>query len=103
MPEVLKRRYVVIDETVTVNDNESFQMVHELMEKENLFPGPSAGAVMAGIQKVAEPFGAGPIVAIFGDDASKYKSVYSEFSVVTEEVYEKLEKTSRFGRNSIKG
>lgn len=96
MPEILKRRYDVIDETITVSDDESFHMVNELANNENLFPGPSSGAVMAGLQKVVGSLDHGPIVVIFGDDASKYKSVYREFGVFTAEAYEKLRVNSRF-------
>lgn len=67
----------LVDEWVKVSDDEAFAMVKELFLKENLFVGPSSGAVMhATLQVVREEKGVG--VMIFADDGNKYKSVYSE-------------------------
>jgi cysteine synthase B len=70
----------LVDEWIKVSDNDAFAMVKKLLLKENLFVGPSSGAVMhAAIQMAQEERGVG--VMIFADDGRKYKSVYSEIKL----------------------
>jgi len=67
----------LVDEWVEVSDEDAFEMVKRLVLKEDLFVGPSSGAVMyAALKVVQEEKGIG--VMIFADDGNKYKSVYSE-------------------------
>jgi len=69
----------LIDEWVEVSDNDAFAMVKRLVLKENLFVGPSSGAVAhAAVQVAQEEKGKGVGVIIFADDGNKYKSEYSE-------------------------
>ena len=96
IPELMKRRLHVVDETITVTDYESFQMVKELATKENLFPGPSSGAVIAALKKVMDSLAHGTVVVIFGDDASKYRTVYRQFDVFTDSEYDQLKRTAGF-------
>jgi cysteine synthase B len=67
----------LVDEWVQVSDEDAFTMVEKLFLKEDLFVGPSSGAVMyAALQEVQDAKAVG--VMIFADDGIKYKSVYSE-------------------------
>ena len=79
-PELLKRRMNVIDEKITVTDKESFEMIKKLLATENLFAGPSTGSVLATLNKTIGEL-EGKIVLLFGDNAAKYKSIYSKFGV----------------------
>ena len=87
-PELLKRRIKVIDEKVTVTDKESFEMIKQLTSSENIFAGPSTGSVLAALNKTKSKL-EGKIVLLFGDNAEKYKSVYTRFGVYTEEEFDK--------------
>jgi cysteine synthase B len=67
----------LVDEWVQVSDDDAFAMVEKLLLKEDLFVGPSSGAVMyAALQAVQDEKAVG--VMIFADGGAKYKSVYSE-------------------------
>ena len=87
-PELLKRRIKVIDEKVTVTDKESFEMIKQLTSSENIFAGPSTGSVLAALNKTKSKL-EGKIVLLFGDNAEKYKSIYTRFGVYTEEEFDK--------------
>ena len=87
-PELLKRRIKVIDEKVTVTDKESFEMIKQLTSSENIFAGPSTGSVLAALNKTKSKL-EGKIVLLFGDNAEKYKSIYTKFGVYTEEEFDK--------------
>ncbi len=93
-PELLKRRMEVIDEKITVTDKESFDMIKKLSSTENLFAGPSTGSVLAALNKTINKL-EGKIVLLFGDNAAKYKSIYSKFGVYEEEEFDKRLKESK--------
>jgi|TARA_B100001765_G_C19501078_1_gene339409 cysteine synthase B len=86
-PELLKRRINVIDEKITVTDKESFEMIKKLLVTENLFAGPSTGSVLATLNKTIGEL-EGKIVLLFGDNAAKYKSIYSKFGVYSEKEFD---------------
>ncbi|GIT66492.1 MAG: hypothetical protein Ct9H300mP24_8700 [Candidatus Neomarinimicrobiota bacterium] len=86
-PELLKRRMNVIDEKITVTDKESFEMIKKLLATENLFAGPSTGSVLATLNKTIGEL-EGKIVLLFGDNAAKYKSIYSKFGVYSEKEFD---------------
>jgi cysteine synthase B len=68
---------ILVDEWVEVSDGDAFSMVKRLFEEEELFVGPSSGAVAhAAFQVAQKEKGVG--VMIFADDGTKYKSVYAE-------------------------
>jgi cysteine synthase B len=78
IPDVLMRRIDVIDEWITVSDEEAFEAVKLAYEKEKLLIGPSSGAVLAAAMKIKDE---GCAVLIFADDARKYYSVYNQFKI----------------------
>jgi Cysteine synthase len=83
IPEVLMRRIDVIDEWITISDEEAFQAVKLAYEKEKLLIGPSSGAVLAAAMKIVEE---GCAVLIFADDALKYHSVFNQFGIYIQEL-----------------
>ena len=54
IPDVLMRRIDVIDEWITVSDEEAFEAVKLAYEKEKLLIGPSSGAVLAAAMKIKD-------------------------------------------------
>ncbi|MEM3671434.1 MAG: cysteine synthase family protein [Thermoprotei archaeon] len=73
-PELLERRIHLVDQWVTVSDEEAFSAVSELADKNRLAVGPSSGAVFAAVEKIG--LSEGVAVALFADDASKYGELY---------------------------
>ncbi len=86
-PELFLRREKVIDEWYTASNEKSFQMVKELKEKENILVGPSSGAVMASMMDYVKNIDEGVLVGIFADDGRKFKSLYLQQNLFTEEDY----------------
>jgi len=87
MPNLFKRREGIVDDWMTATNQDSFNAVKELLEKEGLFVGPSSGSVMSSMLKYSKKIDKGVIVGIFADDGRKFKSLYKEQNVVTENDY----------------
>lgn len=88
MPELFERRESVVDEWITATNDDSFEMVKKLAVNEKLFVGPSSGSVMTSMLKTAERLDSGVLVGIFADDGRKFKSLYTQQNVFTNEEYE---------------
>jgi cysteine synthase B len=89
MPEVLKKGLSLIDEWVTVSNDEAFEGARLLASEFEVFAGPSSGAVYAATRKLG--IGAGErAVIVFGDSGLKYRSVYRENGVFTDAEMAKL-------------
>lgn len=74
IPNVLNRE--IIDEIVTVEDDEAFRISKRLAREEGLFVGISAGAAVFGALKVAKDLGKGKrIVVILPDTGERYFSM----------------------------
>ncbi|MBI3324303.1 MAG: cysteine synthase A [Candidatus Omnitrophica bacterium] len=78
VPEVLNRS--IIDEIITVSDEDAYDMAKRLAREEGLFVGISAGAACVGALKVAAALGAGKtVVVIFPDSGERYFSLAPYF------------------------
>ncbi len=88
MPDLFKRRVGVVDEWMTATNKDSFDAVRLLAEKESLFVGPSSGSAMTCMMKTAEKIDEGIVVAIFPDDARKFKSLYVKEGIFSEQEYD---------------
>ena len=95
MPELFVRRQEMVDEWLTATNEESFRMVKELAEKEQMLVGPSSGSVMASMLKTAEKVERGIIVGIFADDGTKFKSLFAEQGVFTETEYHRITRNAK--------
>lgn len=87
MPDLFKRREDIVDDWMTATNQDSFNAVKELLEKEGLFVGPSSGSVMSCMLKYSKKIDKGVVVGIFADDGRKFKSLYKEQNVVAENDY----------------
>lgn len=87
MPNLFKRREGIVDDWMTATNQDSFNAVKELLEKEGLFVGPSSGSVMSCMLKYSKKIDKGVVVGIFADDGRKFKSLYKEQNVVTKNDY----------------
>src|SRR5215212_6910746 len=88
MPDLFRRREKVVDEWMTATNNDSFNMVKQLVTKEGLLVGPSSGSVLSCMLKAAEKLDNGLLVGIFADDGRKFKSLYLEENIFDKEEYD---------------
>lgn len=72
IPPVLDER--ILDGKIVVDSHTSFASSKELTQREGIFAGISAGAVVKTAQRVAERLDAGNIVCLFADGGWKYLS-----------------------------
>jgi len=86
-PDLFLKRENIVDEWVHVTNAEAFGVVKEVFEKDELLISPSSASVYASMKKYKVD-GEGYIVGIFADDGRKFKSVYSEQNVMTEEEFD---------------
>lgn len=96
MPDLLKRRVDVIDEWMTISDKEAFNAVSDAGRDENLFLGPSCGAILSAALDLADRVKDGVGVMIFGDSGHKYWSVFDQFNVFTKEEFEHLQSSAQY-------
>lgn len=97
-PDLFLRREEVVDEWYTATNEKSFYAVKKLAEKENLLVGPSSGSVLASMIDYANSQnteGEQVLLGIFADDGRKFKSLYLEQDVFTEEEYQNYLQTSK--------
>jgi cysteine synthase A len=78
VPQVLNRS--VIDEIMTVADEQAYDTSRRLAREEGLFVGISAGAACWAALKVAKALGAGKtVVTVFPDGGERYISIHPYF------------------------
>lgn len=80
IPEILNVK--IIDEVITVNDNEAYKMAKRLAKEEGLFCGISSGAALYASLQVAKRLGKNKrVVTVFPDTGERYFSMaqYFEF------------------------
>ncbi|MDG5815171.1 cysteine synthase A [Chitinispirillales bacterium ANBcel5] len=72
----------VIDEVITVKDDETFRMTREIAQKEALFVGMSSGANLLAALEVAKRIGKGKnVVTLFPDTGERYLSTAQYYTV----------------------
>jgi cysteine synthase A len=78
VPKVLNRK--VIDEIITVKDDEAFRVSRSIAEDEGLFVGISAGAAAVAALRIAAELGKGKtVVTVFPDTGERYFSMEQYF------------------------
>ena len=86
-PDLFLKRESVVDDWVSVDNNEAFSVVKEVLEKDKLLVSPSSAAVYACMKKYSID-GDACVVGIFADDGRKFKSVYAEQNIMSEENFD---------------
>lgn len=80
IPSVLNR--ALLDQIMTVTDEEAYQTTKQLAKKEGLLVGISAGANVFAAQKIAESLGPGKnVVTILCDTGERYLSIEKYFNI----------------------
>jgi S-sulfo-L-cysteine synthase (O-acetyl-L-serine-dependent) len=97
-PELFLRREEVVDDWYTATNDKSFKMVKQIAMNENMLVGPSSGSVLASmIERAQESTDEDQVfVGIFADDGRKFKSLYKEQSVFTDDEFENYLKNKSF-------
>ncbi len=80
------RRENVVDDWITITNEQAFEAVKEIFQKEKLLVSPSSAAVYAGMKNY--PINEGYVVGIFADDGRKFKSLYAQQKIFTEEDFD---------------
>jgi cysteine synthase B len=93
-PDLFLKRESVVDDWVSVTNAEAFGVVKEVFEKDGLLISPSSAAVYASMKKY--PIEKGYVVGIFADDGRKFKSIYSEQKIMTEEEFDESLKKAKY-------
>jgi cysteine synthase B len=86
-PDLFLKRENVVDDWISVDNNEAFSVVKEVFTKDKLLISPSSAAVYACMKKYPIK-GNACVVGIFADDGRKFKSVYATQNIMTEEEFE---------------
>jgi len=92
-PDLFLRREGVVDDWITVTNEQAFAAVKEIIAKERMLVSPSSAAVYAAMKnyKIDE----GVIVGIFADDGRKFKSLYAQQKVLSEQEFDSALKDAR--------
>jgi S-sulfo-L-cysteine synthase (O-acetyl-L-serine-dependent) len=93
-PVLFRKREDLVDDWMTVTNEEAFAAVVKIFEKDKLLVGPSSGAVYAAMERL--PIDRGCVVGIFADDGRKFKSLYVQQKVFTDEQFEKALKEAKY-------
>jgi cysteine synthase B len=94
-PDLFIRREKIVDDWYTATNEESFQMVKLLAEKESILVGPSSGSVMSSMMDYSKNLDEGTFVGIFADDGRKFESLYLQQYLFKQEEYEKYLRTCK--------
>jgi cysteine synthase B len=86
-PDLFLKRESVVDDWVSVDNDEAFSVVKEVFEKDKLLVSPSSAAVYACMKKYSID-GDACVVGIFADDGRKFKSVYAEQNIMSHEDFD---------------
>jgi cysteine synthase B len=93
-PVLFRKRENLVDDWMTITNEEAFAAVVSIFEKDILLVGPSSGAVYAAMEKLNVDDGS--MVGIFADDGRKFKSLYVQQKVFTDEQFEKALKEAKY-------
>jgi len=94
-PDLFLKRESVVDDWVSVDNDEAFSVVKEVLEKDKLLISPSSAAVYACMKKYKID-GDGCVVGIFADDGRKFKSVYAKQNIMTEKEFDDALKKAKY-------
>jgi cysteine synthase B len=85
-PDLFLRREKTVDDWITINNETAFAAVKEIFAKEKMLVSPSSAAVYAGMKNYR--IDEGVVVGIFADDGRKFKSLYAQQKIFSEEEFD---------------
>ena len=94
-PDLFLKRESVVDDWVSVDNQEAFSVVKKVFAKDKLLISPSSAAVYACMKKYPIE-GKSCVVGIFADDGRKFKSVYAKQNIMTEEEFDDALKNAKY-------
>lgn len=93
-PDLFLRREKVVDDWITITNEQAFAAVKEIFEKEKMLVSPSSATVYTAMKNYK--IDKGVVVGIFADDGRKFKSLYAQQNVLSEEEFDKCLKESKY-------
>ncbi|RDJ31339.1 MAG: cysteine synthase family protein [Crenarchaeota archaeon] len=87
-PDLFLKRENVVDDWISVTNAEAFAVVKEVFLKDKLLISPSSAAVYASMKKYSIDDNA-CVVGIFADDGRKFKSIYAQQNIMSEDEFDK--------------
>lgn len=94
-PDLFLKRENVVDDWVSVDDDEAFGVVRDILERDRILPSPSAAAVYASMKKydIDED---SCVVGIFADDGRKFQSIYAKQGIMTADEFNSALKQAEY-------
>lgn len=86
-PDLFIRRENVVDDWITITNDEAFATVREIFQTEAMLVSPSSATVYAAMKKYQ--IDKGYAVGIFADDGRKFKSLYVQQKVFSGEEFDR--------------
>lgn len=93
-PDLFLKREQVVDDWLTITNDEAFASVREILQNEKMLVSPSSAAVYAAMKKYGIEKGC--VVGIFADDGKKFKSLYAQQKVLSPEEFDNALKEAKY-------
>ncbi|WP_309223986.1 pyridoxal-phosphate dependent enzyme [Candidatus Nitrosotalea sp. FS] len=93
-PDLFIKREKVVDDWITITNEEAFYSVKEILQKEKMLVSPSSATVYTAMKKYN--ISNGYAVGIFADDGRKFKSLYTQQHILSESEYDSALKNSKY-------
>lgn len=93
-PDLFLKREQVVDDWLTITNDEAFACVKEIFQKEKMLVSPSSATVYAAMKKYGIEKGCA--VGIFADDGKKFKSLYAQQNVFTPQEFDSALKEAKY-------
>ncbi|HXW02065.1 MAG TPA: cysteine synthase family protein [Candidatus Nitrosotenuis sp.] len=98
-PDLFLRRENVVDDWITITNEQAFAAVKEIFQKEKMLVSPSSATVYAAMKKY--PISEGVVVGIFADDGRKFKSLYAQQKIFSAEEFDRALKEAKHVSNIV--
>ncbi len=93
-PDLFLKREQAVDDWITITNDEAFVAVKEIFEKERMLVSPSSATVYAAMKKYG--IEKGHVVGIFADDGRKFKSLYIQQKIFTDQEFDKALQEAKY-------
>lgn len=93
-PDLFIKREQVVDDWITITNQEAFVSVKDIFLKEKMLVSPSSATVYTAMKKYH--IESGCAVGIFADDGRKFKSLYTQQKIFSDEEFESALENSKY-------